>query len=119
MAKQRKAPSKTMSKPKTAPKKEASPKAAQPSADGANVSKKDSAVVKKKTTGPATDRGGRPLFLKKTAFEFTVGTKEYAEVVEAYNKTHGTGWSKHRVPPYIFKNMLVHLNRYYDAKGIK
>ena len=109
----------TPKKPKTAPKTKTSPKAAQPSAEGTNVPKKDSPVGEVNGTGPATDRGGKPLFLKKTAFEFTIATKEYAEVVETYNKTHGTGWSKYRVPPYIFKNMLVHLNRYYDAKGNK
>jgi len=106
-------------KPKTAPKTKASPEGGQPSTKAAKVPKKDSPVAEVKGPGPATDRGGKPLFLKKTAFEFTIGTKEYAEVVETYNKTHGTGWSKHRVPPYIFKNMLVHLNRYYDAKGKK
>jgi hypothetical protein len=47
--------------------------------------------------------------------DFTIGTFHYGEVVKLYNSIHGTGWNSHRVPPFVFTNMLIHLDRYYKG----
>lgn len=61
-----------------------------------------SETPKEASTGSATDRGGKPLYLKKEVTEFVVGTEDYAAIVADHNTIFGTGWNTHRVRPAVF-----------------
>lgn len=93
---------------KAAPKKEATPKAAQPPKET------------KKAQGSKAGRGTAPKcpkWLKSSPTEYIVGTEDYVAIVKDHNDKFGSAYNPWRVRPQVFYTIHETIwNHYHDKK---
>lgn len=95
---------------KTAPKKKATPKAAQPAT-----------TAKKVQTSPQGDPPKAktpklPTWLKPFPVDYIVGTEDYAAIVMDHNEKFGTDYNRWRVQPQVFYTIHQRILSHYNEQ---